>query len=169
MQLLFDDTAPDDIIAAITSPSFDSFASVRQYGIADITGRTAGFTGLGDMPYAADRQGFVDVFVYSVQGNILTSGLVIDNAENAFRSTGCDLADKLMLALEAGALGGEGDSRCTGMGIPSDSAFIEVDPIDMEVGSYLRIEVTNTRPISPLIPLRQQFDAWRADHPCPMP
>jgi uncharacterized Ntn-hydrolase superfamily protein len=161
------DVEPVDIIAEITSPDFDTAFSVRQYGIVDLFGRAAGFTGQNTLPYAEDRQGFVGPYTYSVQGNILTSILVIDQAEAAFRSTGCDLADKLMLALEAGAEGGEGDSRCTAEGIPSDSAFIEVDPMEVENGTYLRLEVMNTRPENPLVPLRALFDAWRGDHPCP--
>jgi len=91
---------------------------------------------------------------------------VLDNAEQAFLHEGCDLADKLMLALEAGAQNGEGDSRCTPRGIPSDSAFIEVDD-DSGEGSLLRIEITNTGNVNPLVLLREQFDAWRADNPCP--
>ncbi len=166
--LLRDEVDPSDIIAEITSSSFDPAASVRQYGIVDLSGRAAGFTGENDMPYAEDRQGFVDLYTYSVQGNILTSVRVIDQAEAAFLSKfGCDLADRLMLALEAGAEGGEGDSRCTPRGIPSDSAFIEVDPKGTAEGSYLRIEVTNTSPENPLVPLRERFDAWRAENPCP--
>lgn len=164
---LRDDVDPVDIIAEITAPGFDFFSAVRQYGIVDLAGRAAGFTGRSNMPYAEDRQGSVDLYTYSVQGNILTSVAVIDQAEAAFQSMGCDLADKLMLALEAGAEGGEGDRRCTPRGIPSDAAFIEVDPVDMDEGSYLRLEVTNTSPENPLVLLRTLFDAWRADHPCP--
>ncbi len=166
---LLEDVAPADIIAEITSPAFDLGAAFRQYGIVDLNGAAAGFTGSSNMPYAEDRQGNVDVYTYSVQGNILTSALVLDQAENAFATTGCDLADKLMLALEAGAEGGEGDRRCTGMGIPSDSAFIEVDPDGLPEGSYLRLEVINTRPQNPLVLLRELFDAWRAENPCPSP
>jgi uncharacterized Ntn-hydrolase superfamily protein len=164
---LRDDVDPVDIIAEITSPDFDPSSALRQYGIVDLFGRAAGFTGERDMPYAEDRQGTVEPYTYSVQGNILTSVNVIDHAEASFQSMGCDLADRLMLALEAGAEGGEGDSRCTPRGIPSDSAFIEVDPIDMDEGSYLRLEVVNTSPDNPLVLLRALFDAWRADHPCP--
>ncbi len=135
--LLRDDVDPSDIIAEITSSSFDPAASVRQYGIVDLFGRAAGFTGQNDLPYAEDRQGFVDLYTYSVQGNILTSVRVIDQAEAAFVSKfGCDLADRLMLALEAGAEGGEGDSRCTPRGIPSDSAFIEVDPTPRKEATF---------------------------------
>jgi hypothetical protein len=70
-----------------------------------------------------------------------------------------------MRALEAGAANGEGDSRCTGDGIPSDSAFVRVDRAD-EV--YLSIEVTATAPNDPLPMLRAMYDDWRATHPCPV-
>lgn len=166
-RLLGLDTPPDDILAAITNPSFDSNASFRQYGIADLSGRAAGFTGVANGSYANDAQGSVSTFTYSVQGNILTSGVVLDQAATGFEGEGCDLADRLMLALEAGAVGGEGDSRCTASGIPSDSAFIHVDLVD---GSdYLHISVTDSAPASPLIELRAQYDVWRASHHCPVP
>ncbi len=164
---LTEDVDPSEIIAEITSDEFDPIAAYRQYGIVDLSGRSAGFTGDRDTPYAEDRQGTADPYLYSVQGNILTSVGVIDRAEAAFQKLGCDLADKLMLALEAGAENGEGDSRCTPRGIPSDSAFIEVDPVDKEKGSFLRLEVTNTGSVNPLELLRDMFDEWRAGHPCP--
>lgn len=41
VELLQQGTAPADIMAEITSSGFDSNARVRQYGIADSTGRTA--------------------------------------------------------------------------------------------------------------------------------
>ena len=164
---LSEDVDPIDIIAEITSDEFDPIAAYRQYGLVDLSGRSAGFTGDHDTPYAEDRQGTADPFLYSVQGNILTSVGVIDRAEAAFQSLGCDLADKPMLALEAGAENGEGDSRCTPRGVPSDSAFIEVDPVDQPEGTFLRLEVTNTGSVNPLMLLRDMFDEWRADHPCP--
>jgi hypothetical protein len=104
--------------------------------------------------------------VYSVQGNILTGAAVLDQAASAFEADACDLAERLMRALEAGAEHGQGDSRCTGAGIPSDSAFIEVDRPDETAGSYLRLSVADTAPESPLPKLRALFDAWRATHPC---
>ena len=117
--LLNMDVAPADIIAMITASSFDASAATRQYGVVDLMGRAAGFTGSRAQDYKEDRQGTIGALTYSVQGNILTGKAVIDQAEAAFRNTGCDLADKLMLALEAGAMGGNGDSRCTPQGIPS--------------------------------------------------
>jgi uncharacterized Ntn-hydrolase superfamily protein len=163
------DTDPVAIITAITAPGFDGGAQLRQYGIVDVMARTAGFTGNQTGAFAADRQGELGPFAYSVQGNILTSAAVLDNAAAAFEGSGCDLADRLMLALEAGARNGQGDSRCTSGGIPSDSGFIQVDREGEAAGSYLLLDVTDTAPQNPLVMLRAQYDVWRAQHPCPPP
>jgi uncharacterized Ntn-hydrolase superfamily protein len=89
--------APADILAMITQQSFDSQAQSRQYGIVDLMGRSAGFTGSSTLAFADDRQGQVGAYTYSVQGNILTSSAVLDQAIAGFESTaGCDLADRLM-------------------------------------------------------------------------
>jgi uncharacterized Ntn-hydrolase superfamily protein len=162
------DVDPTAIITSITATSFDANAQRRQYGIVDLMGRSAGFTGTQALAFADDRQATVGTYTYSVQGNILTSAAVLDQAAAAFPN-GCDLADRLMLALEAGAQNGQGDSRCTSGGIPSDSAFIEVDREGEAAGSYLRLDVTDTSPQNPLVLLRAQYDAWRATHPCPAP
>jgi uncharacterized Ntn-hydrolase superfamily protein len=167
VRLLELDTLPDDIIAAITAPAFDRSASQRQYGIADLAGRAAGFTGSSTLPWSGDLQGTDGAFAYSIQGNILTSGAVLDQAEEGFLAGGCDLADRLMLALEAGAENGEGDSRCTPDGIPSDGAFLHVDLSGGE--ELVHLEANDTRPESPLVELRGLYDAWRLDHPCPAP
>jgi uncharacterized Ntn-hydrolase superfamily protein len=160
------DVAPADIIAEITDPAFDGNAARRQYGIADLMGRAAGWTGAQCQPYAEDRQGQAGPYTYSAQGNILTSAAVLDQTEDAFVAGGCDLADSLMLALEAGAENGEGDSRCTPVGIPSDSAFLTVEEADGTV--VVALDVTQTYPASAVAELRVMYDAWRATHPCPI-
>lgn len=167
VELLEQGSAPADIIAAITAASFDSNARARQYGVADATGRTAGFTGMGAQAFADDRRGTAGTFSYSVQGNILTSEAVLTQAAAAFEAPGCDLAERLMRALEAGADNGEGDSRCTPDGIPSDSSFIQVERPDSALGSYLELHVRRSGSESPIPGLREQFDEWRATHPCP--
>src|SRR5262245_60606890 len=93
------DEAPVDIIAAITDLAFDPNAQRRQYGIVDLSMRSAGFTGNQTLAYADDRQGVAGAYTYSVQGNILTGSAVLDQATAAFEGGGCDLADRLMLAL----------------------------------------------------------------------
>lgn len=80
------------------------------------------------------------------------------------------LADTLMLALEAGAENGEGDSRCTLDGMPSDGAFLEVNLPDQGTAEpFLHLQVDDTAPDSPLSELRAMYDAWRVAHPCPEP
>ncbi|HEX6764753.1 MAG TPA: DUF1028 domain-containing protein, partial [Polyangiaceae bacterium] len=86
VELLMQGTAPADVISAITAASFDANARVRQYGVVDATGRTAGFTGMGDQAFADDRQGTSGTFSYSVQGNILTSEAVLTQAASAFEA-----------------------------------------------------------------------------------
>ena len=163
------DIAPADIITSITALGFDGNAQRRQYGIVDLASRSAGFTGTQNGAVASDRQAQVGSYTFSVQGNLLTSNAVIDQATTSFQTMGCDLADRLMLSLEAGARNGQGDARCTPQGIPSDSAFIQVDRAGEAGGSYLRLEVINTSPNNPLVMLRTQYDAWRTQNPCPAP
>ena len=168
LELLEQGIAPSEIIAEITRRDFDQAFASRQYGIVDLSGRAAGFTGEQAQAYKNDQQGEIETFTYSVQGNILTSQAVLDQSTAAFREPACDLAERLMRALEAGAENGEGDSRCTTAGIPSDSAFIQVDrPGQGE--PYLQLSIAGTRPESPLPQLREMFNAWRATHPCSMP
>lgn len=169
VRMLDGGASPAEVIARISSPSFDPNAAVRQYGVVDVAGRAAGFTGTSTLSYAGDVQGLAGGrFAYSAQGNILTSRRVLDQAKEAFEQRGCDLAEKLLLALEAGADGGEGDSRCTSRGIPSDSAFLQVDRPGEPAGSHLRIEVPYSGNQSPLVELRRRFDMWRASNPCPV-
>jgi uncharacterized Ntn-hydrolase superfamily protein len=161
------DAAPADIIAFLASPGFDPFLEQRQYGVVDLVGRAAAFSGDDNGDFAGDRQGEVGSFTYTAQGNILTGPGVIDRAAAAFEGAGCDLADRLMLALEAGAENGEGDSRCTDDGIPADSAFLQVDLPDAAPGTYLVLEVTGSGADSPIAQLRAAYEVWRADNPCP--
>lgn len=160
---------PTVILAAITAPAFDPLASRRQYGVVDLAGRAAGFTGADDGVFAAHRVGHDGTFTYAVQGNLLTGVGVLDGTEAGFRAGGCDLADRLMLALEEGAGDGGGDRRCTLRGVPADSAFLEVDRLGEPVGSYLRLEVTATGDASAVAALHARYQAWRGEHPCPAP
>lgn len=165
MRLLAEGVAPEQIIEEITSFDFDMSASNRQYGVVDLQGRAAAYTGATNGDWAGDRQGEVGGIAWSAQGNILTSEAVVAQTAAAFEAEGCDLADRLMRGLEAGASGGEGDNRCTGNGIASDSASITVQAAD---GSdVLRLTVVDTSPESAVVLLRAQFDGWREDNACP--
>jgi uncharacterized Ntn-hydrolase superfamily protein len=167
VELLGMDVAPTDILAQVATQSFDSSWRYKQYGIVDLEGRAAGFSGDYLEDFAADRQSSAGPYTYSVQGNILTGVAVLDQAAASMTLQGCDLADRLMLALESGAANGQGDSRCTPMGYPSDSAFIEVDREGEPAGSYLQLVVDQNPPADAIGPLRSMYDAWRRDHACP--
>jgi MYXO-CTERM domain-containing protein len=167
VQLLQMNVAPAQIIQTLTSVAFDPGSARRQYGVIDLMGRAAGHSGTSNGVFSDDLQGNSGDFTYSIQGNILTGALVLSQAQAAFRDQACDLAERLMRALEAGAVGNQGDRRCTPDGAPSDSAFIQVDRPGEPVGSFLRLSVVSPRRTSPLPALRVQFDAWRRTHPCP--
>jgi MYXO-CTERM domain-containing protein len=169
VELLMEGLAPSEILTQITARSFDAQAASRQYAVVDLSGRAAGFSGMQAQAFRDDRQGTIGSFTYSVQGNILTSERVLEQAATAFEADSCDLAERLMRALEAGGDNGEGDSRCTGEGIPSDGAFIRVDRPGQPAGDYLNLQVSDTAPNNPLPRLREMFDAWRATHPCSAP
>jgi uncharacterized Ntn-hydrolase superfamily protein len=170
VELLNMGVAPADIITQITATSFDPSYNQRQYGVADLQGRAAAFTGTGTSveQWRGSKQGTLGTYTYSVQGNVLTGAAVVDQAEAAFRGGGCDLPEKLMLALEGGAQNGQGDRRCindAGVGVPGDASSIEVDLTGQTAGSYLRLSVaTNLQ--NGVTQLRSQFNTWRQTHPC---
>lgn len=100
----------DDIVADLTSEDFDELASIRQYGVVRLPSSAAGYTGEATAADALDRQ----ADLLSVQGNLLTTAAVVDDATLAFetvRSSGGSLPDALVEALSAGSVAG-GDSRC---------------------------------------------------------
>jgi uncharacterized Ntn-hydrolase superfamily protein len=104
-------TAPADIIARLKE---DPAIETRQFGILDMKGRAAGFSGAKNQASSLDRQGQVqgtEIF-YSIQGNILKSDEVVEAAVAAFASAKGALTDRVMAAMEAADAKG-GDSRCT--------------------------------------------------------
>lgn len=166
VMLLAQRMPPDEILSIITDSAVHPVAKKMQYGIVDTLGRFAGYTGSEASPFAAHKTGKFGNYAYSMQGNLLTSARVLDKGEEIFLSSGCDLADKLMLALEAGAANGEGDGRCTPDGIPAKSAFIDVKSAD---GTVILVSLPDVSPDDPIRQLREEFDRWRKDHPCPAP
>ncbi|MFK8001609.1 MAG: DUF1028 domain-containing protein [Polyangiales bacterium] len=152
---------PTGILGALTDLSFDPLQARRQYGIADLMQRSAGFTGEENGGFAGHQAGIISPYAYSVQGNLLTGAEVVDAMSGAFETESCDLPDRLMAALEAGAAQG-GDERCALDG--ADGSFIQVDREGEPAGSYLSIRVDNTE--APVEVLRRRFDEWRREHPC---
>jgi uncharacterized Ntn-hydrolase superfamily protein len=158
---------PADVIASLTDPAFDPDFARRQYAVVDLGGRVATFTGTQALAYAGDATFERAPFVGSVQGNILTGPEVVESARVAFLSdAGCDLAARLVRALEAGGAEGRGDGRCVATGTPAKSAIVEVDDPS---GPVLRIAVESPGdpPVeSPLALVRRDFDVWREAHAC---
>jgi hypothetical protein len=113
-------TDPKRIIEMLSAdPAFQS----RQFGILDLTGRSAGHSGLSNGYVTQDIQGQVpgtQIF-YSIQGNILRPGEVVPNAVKAFLHTQGAITDRVMAALETADLYG-GDSRCTCPPLPLDGS-----------------------------------------------
>ena len=113
-------TDPKRIIEILSAdPAYQS----RQFGILDLTGRSAGHSGLTNGYVSQDIQGMVPggQIYYSIQGNILRAGNVMPNAVQAFLKTTSALTDRVMAAMDA-ADGSGGDSRCTCPPWPSDGA-----------------------------------------------
>jgi uncharacterized Ntn-hydrolase superfamily protein len=104
-------TDPARIIEMLSAdPSFQS----RQFGILDLTGRSAGHSGLSNGYVSQDIQGRVpgtQIF-YSIQGNILRAGEVVPAAVKAFLANTGSLTDRVMAAMDAADAAG-GDSRCS--------------------------------------------------------
>ncbi len=113
-------TDPARIIELLSAdPAFQS----RQFGILDLTGRSAGHSGLTNGYVSQDMQGQVpgtDIY-YSIQGNILRPGQVVPNAVKAFLETTGALTDRVMAAMDAADNSG-GDGRCSCPPPPADGS-----------------------------------------------
>lgn len=181
---------PEEILTDLTGSDFDrsrwwswwSGAQVRQYGVATLEPlAAASFTGHRTTSWSGGSAGHE----VAVQGNILWGEEVVADARAAFDgAAACDLSDRLLLALEAGARAG-GDRRCV-RELTALTAAIEVagpdDPPDRP-GLQLRMTRENadlgiTRSIwhlvrpfrgttqeNPVVQLRTAYDTWRDEHP----
>lgn len=107
LDLLAQGLTPAEVIERLLAD--DASRERRQLGMIDMKGRAAAFTGKENGTFAGSRQGRN----YTVQGNILISREVIDAVADHFESTegtGMKLAERLVLAMEAGQQQG-GDKR----------------------------------------------------------
>jgi hypothetical protein len=111
---------PATIISQLAT--FDAAHQSRQYGIADVLGRSATFTGTGAGQWrGGDASSFQYTYVgqvgtvwYAIQGNVLTGAPVVQNAVEAAINTPGDLPEKLMASMEAArAFGGDGRCSCS--------------------------------------------------------
>ena len=101
----------------------DAGRELRQLGLIDMQGRTAAHTGAENGEWAGSRQGDN----YTVQANIMVGPEVVDAVAESFESTaasGMPLAERLILALEAGQAEG-GDKR---WGLLQSAAIRVADP-----------------------------------------
>jgi uncharacterized Ntn-hydrolase superfamily protein len=153
----------------------DSYAESRQYGIVDLLGATATHTGTQTSCWAGDRAGAG----FTVQGNILvedcqTDGGVIDASFEAFEAAPpaqfenrWTLADRLLVALEAGAAKG-GDNRCSFEQTALSAGISVGRSSDSAQSPYLELTTEAQRGgANPVSLLRVAYDNWRLNNPRP--
>jgi uncharacterized Ntn-hydrolase superfamily protein len=109
----------------------------RQVGVIDMKGRAAAHTGARNNAWAGSRQGLN----YTVQANIMVGPEVVEAVAATFEATegtGLPLAERMILALEAGQAKG-GDSRWGNL----QSAAIRIaDPNDPgRGGDYISLAI----------------------------
>ncbi len=105
-------TLPKDIIALMKQG--DILKCSRQYGIVDLQGQSAAFSGGCNGQWKGHLKGQVGTITYTIQGNVLTGQPVIDAAEAAVIGATGTLSDRLMAGmLAAASLGGDGRCSCT--------------------------------------------------------
>jgi uncharacterized Ntn-hydrolase superfamily protein len=175
-------TAPADILMLLKQdPSIDS----RQFGIVDVRGRMAGFSGSKNEPASLDRQGQVPgtPFFFSVQGNILRDDDVVVAAVDALSRQPGSLTDRVMASMDAADARG-GDNRCTCASEPavdapcngktSHVAYIlraeKDDPSgesfnDGRYSLYLSVtdrDIQPTENANPVKTLRLRYERWKA-------
>ncbi len=117
----------------------DEQRETRQVGVIDMKGRSAAHTGKQNGAWAGSRQGLN----YTVQANIMVGPEVVESVARTFEAsegTGMPLAERMILAMEAGYARG-GDRRWGNL----QSAAIKIaDPADPGRGNdhiALAIEV----------------------------
>lgn len=153
---------------------------LNQYGIISLNGGAAAYTGeyanggwlaLRKNGFSNEASGQEGSYQYSVFGNTLSSPEVVRKAAEAFKLPACDLADRLMNALEAGGSEGTGDIRCVTSSVKQSSAteaFIRVErPVKedpLRRNPYLFLEVEGRRGAVGI--LAGKFNEWRKKNPC---
>jgi uncharacterized Ntn-hydrolase superfamily protein len=159
-------------------PNFEA----RQVAIVDRQGRAAAFSGPANGRVSLARTGRIqgtDIY-YSVQGNILGSAAVVEDAVRALIEETGTIEDRVMAAMEAADAAG-GDRRCSCRTEPRPAApcrtrhaqvayLLAAAPDDPEGSSYndgryslyLDVNEQNIRPdedANPVVTLRRRYDA----------
>jgi uncharacterized Ntn-hydrolase superfamily protein len=107
LDLLAKGMDPKAILAELLKD--DAQRESRQVGVIDMKGNSAAHTGTGNSAWAGSRQGKN----YTTQANIMVGPEVVDAVATTFEATegsGLPLAERMILALEAGQAKG-GDKR----------------------------------------------------------
>lgn len=177
-------TDPDEIIRMLSEdPRFQS----RQFGIVDLQGRAAGFSGAGNGYASLGLQGEVtgEGIYYAIQGNILESDMVVLEAVEAFMASQGTVLDRVMAGMEAADNAG-GDSRCSCRTQPvpdtemncrhrtAHVAYIAAAKPEDTIGEghsdgdyslWIDVDDENTEvdeSPNPVETLRMRYDAWKA-------
>ena len=125
----------------------DEGRDVRQIGIVDALGRSAAWSG----KFCTDWFGQIVEPHFAVQGNMLVSASTIEAMAEAFRrSEPLDLAERLLLALEAGEAAG-GDKR------GRQSASLRVHHVE----DYALVDLRVDEHHHPVAELRRVFNIAR--------
>lgn len=177
-------TDPDEILRLLSA---DENFQRRQFGIVDLRGRMAGFSGSGNGYAALAVQSEVrgEGIYFAVQGNILESDRVVTAAVDAFLAEEGTVVDRVMAAMEAADFNG-GDSRCSCRTDPvpetemdcshrtAHVAYIAAAKPEDPIGSghsdgtytlFIDVDDENTgadESPNPVETLRMRYDAWRA-------
>jgi uncharacterized Ntn-hydrolase superfamily protein len=135
LDLMANGVEPKDALVQLLSA--DEGRESRQLGMIDMKGRAVAHTGKGNGDWAGSRQGRN----YTVQANIMVGPEVVDAVAATFESTegtGMPLAERMILALEAGQQKG-GDRRWGNL----QSAAIKIaDPNDPgRGGDYIALAI----------------------------
>ena len=151
LKLLKEGKLPEEVVKILTEA--DSGRNSRQLGVLDMQGRTASYTGKKCIAFAgniADKN-------FSVQANMMLNDKVIPAMAKAFKESKGALAERMILALEAGQNAG-GDVRGK-----QSAAILIVKPVAsgrIWEDRYIDLRVDdNPEPIKELKRLLQVFRA----------
>lgn len=109
-------------------------------------------------------------YSFHAQGNVVKDGTV-DSLYDGFVEGGdgsniCDMALRLMAAMDKVLKDGGGDMRCINEhnGISATGAFLHIDEADGK--ELIHINIVGDGTFEPLEKLRQEFFAWKEGNPC---
>ena len=178
---------PKEILANLSAT--DNQHQQRQYGIVDFKSQPATFTGNAAGAAKKGVTGVVGDLRYAIQGNVLTGEQVILAAEAALLSSGGDMGQRVMAAMEAArALGGDGRCSCnpqapTSCGAPppsftksahigffviarhGDTDGVCTGPLGCANGNYYLTlnEIAGPSGPDPVLSMANKYTTWRSN------